>query len=162
MKTNSVASPRFPRSLGAGWKSTAAAVLLSFVTGSLLTAWLMRGKPVSADNNRLFQLMIYHTVPGKAPALWSIFRDVSKLQAKHHLDVVGYWVPTPDSEWKDRFVYLIAHDNHESAEANWKALHEDPAFLPYRKAAEPLIEKVQGEYQVDEVYLRATDFSAMK
>jgi hypothetical protein len=162
MNTNGVAPVRIARLPGAGWKGTAAAVLLSFVTGSLLTARLMCGNPVSADNHRLFQLMIYHTVPGKAPALESIFRDVSKLQAKHHLNVVGYWAPAPDSEWRDRFVYLIAHDNHESAEANWQALHEDPAFLPYRKAAQPLIEKVRGEYQVDEVYLRATDFSAMK
>jgi NIPSNAP len=137
-------------------------VLLSFAAGSLLTHWLMRGNTASADSPRLFQLMIYHTAPGKVPALESVFRDVSRLQAKHHLDVVGYWVPTPDSEWKDAFVYLVAHKNREDADANWKALHADPAFLPYRKAAEPLIEKVQGDYHVDEVYLQPTDFSAMK
>jgi len=37
--------------------------------------------------------MIYHTAPGKAPALESIFRDVAKLQTKHNLNVAGYWVP---------------------------------------------------------------------
>jgi hypothetical protein len=43
-----------------------------------------------------------------------------------------------------------------------RALHADPEFLPYRKSAEPLIEKVNGDYNVDEVYMRPTDFSAMK
>ena len=136
--------------------------LLSFAAGSLLTSWLVRVNPAAADDHHVFQLMVYHTVPGKVPALESIFREVSKLQAKHHLDVVGYWVPVQDSEWKDTFVYLVAHPNREEVETNWKALHEDPAFLPYRKAAEPLIEKVHDEFQVDEVYLRPTDFSAMK
>ena len=63
--------------------------LLSFAAGSLLTARLMHLNQVRADSNRVFQLMVYHTLPGKVPALESIFRDVSKLQAKHDLNVVG-------------------------------------------------------------------------
>jgi hypothetical protein len=106
--------------------------------------------------------MIYHTVQGKVPALESIFRDVSKLQAKHDLDVVGYWVPNNDPAWKDTFIYVVAHPSLDEAKKNWEALHADPAFLPYRKAAEPLVEKVNDEYRVDEVYMRPTDFSATR
>jgi len=144
-----------------GWL-TCAIALLSFVAGSLLTGRLMRTQPVSADGNHVFELMVYHTVPGKVPTLESIFRDVSKLQAKHHLNVVGYWVPTEDSEWKNTFVYLVSHTSREDGELNWKALHADASFPLYRKSAEPLIEKVNDEFQVDEVYMRPTDFSAMK
>jgi hypothetical protein len=78
------------------------------------------------------------------------------------LNVVGYSIPYDDPAWKNTFVYLVAQPSQAEAEANWKALHADPAFLPYRKAAEPLIEKVNGEYHVDEVYMHPTDFSAMK
>jgi hypothetical protein len=148
------------------WKCEAwtlcGAALLSFATGSLLTARMMRLNPVRADNNRVFELMIYHALPGKGPELESVFRGVSKLQAKYDLKVVGYWVPTDDPAWKDTFIYLVAHPNLDEAKKNWHALHADPAFPAYRKAAEPLIEKVNEEYKVDEVYMRPSDYSAMK
>jgi len=144
-----------------GWITFGIAVL-SFAAGALLAGRLMHLRSVSADSNHVFELMVYHTMPGKAPALESIFRDLSKLQQTHDLKVVGYWVPTEDSEWKNTFVYLISHASREDGEANWKALHADPAFPPYRKAAEPLIEKVNNEFRVDEVYMRPSDFSSMK
>ena len=144
-----------------GWTLFGSA-LVSFLAGSLFTAGLAHVRAVSADSNRVFELMIYHTVPGKVPALESIFRDVSKLQAKYKLQIVGYWVPNEDPAWQNTFVYLVVHPTREEAEANWRALHADPEFLPYRKSAEPLIEKVNGQYNVDEVYMRPTDFSALK
>ena len=57
--------------------------LVSLAAGWMVTARLMHLKQVKADSNRVFELMVYHTTPGKVPALESIFRDVSKLQAKH-------------------------------------------------------------------------------
>jgi hypothetical protein len=47
-----------------GWMVCVAA-LVSFAAGSLLTARLMHQEQVRADSNRVFELMIYHTVPGK-------------------------------------------------------------------------------------------------
>jgi NIPSNAP protein len=136
--------------------------LLSFAAGSLLTARLMHVNQVRADSNRVFELMVYHTVPGKVPALESIFRDVSKLQAKHDLNVIGYWVPNDDPAWANTFVYLVVHPSQEEAKKNWHALHADPGFPQYREQAIPLIEKVNDQFHVDEVYMRPTDFSAMK
>ena len=144
-----------------GWIFLGSA-LVSFVAGSLFTARLAQVKEARADSNRVFELMIYHTLPGKVPALESIFRDVSKLQAKYNLNVVGYWVPNEDPAWKNTFVYLVAHPSRKEADANWHALHADPEFPPYRKSAEPLIEKANGDYKVDEVYMRPSDFSAMR
>jgi hypothetical protein len=144
-----------------GW-SVWATALISFAAGSLITAYLTHLNRVRADSNRVFELMIYHTVPGKVPALESIFRDVSKLQDKHDLKVVGYWVPNDDPAWANTFIYLVAHPSREEAKKNWNALHADPAFPEYRKQAAPLIEKVDEGYRVDEVYMRPTDYSAMK
>lgn len=143
------------------WKVCAIA-LLCFAAGSLLTARLIHLNQVRAESNRVFELMIYHTVPGKVPALESIFRDVSKLQSKHDLNVVGYWVPNENPAWNNTFIYLVIHPSREEADKNWQALHADPAFPPYRKAAEPLIEKVNDEFHVEEVYMRAADFSAIR
>ena len=136
--------------------------LLSFASGSLLTDRLMHLNQVRADSNRVFELMIYHTVPGKVPALESIFRDVAKLQAKHDLNVIGFWVPTDDPAWANTFIYVVAHPSQEEAKKNWAALHADPAFPEYRKQAAPLIEKVAEEYKVDEIFMRPTDYSAIK
>ena len=135
---------------------------VAFVAGSLFTIHCTHLQTVKADSSRVFELMIYHTLPGKAPALESVFRDVSKLQIKHHLNPVGYWLPEDDSAWKNTFISLVAHPSLEEASKNWDALHTDPAFLPYRKAAAPLIEQVRGDYNVDEIYMRPTDYSALK
>jgi hypothetical protein len=144
-----------------GWIVCATA-LVSFAAGSLLTARLMYLSQVRADSNRDVELMVYHTLPGKVPELESIFRDVSKLSAKHGLDVVGYRVPNDDPAWANTFVYLTAHPSREEANKNWDALPADPAFPHYRQQAAPLIKKDAEGYQVDEVSLRPTNYSAMK
>lgn len=137
--------------------------LVSCTAGSFFTARLMHVRQVRADSDRVFELMIYHTLPGKAPALEAIFRDASKLQSDHGLKVVGYWVPSgEDPGWANTFVYLLAHSSRDEAKKNWHALHADPAFQPYVKAASELIEKSGEHYKVDEVYMHPTDFSAMK
>ena len=144
-----------------GWAICGIA-LLSFVAGCLLTLWLSRARQAKADSTRVFELMVYHTMPGQVPALESIFRDVSQMQAKYSLNVIGYWVPSENPAWANTFIYLVAHPSREEAKKNWAALHADPAFPPYRKQAAELLEKVNGEYHVDEVYMRPTDFSAMQ
>jgi len=136
--------------------------LVSFAAGLLLSARLMHLSQVTAGSDRVFELLVYHTVPGKVPALESIFRDVSKLQEKHDLKVIGYWVPNDDPAWANTFIYLVAHPSQEEAKKHWAALHADPAFPQYRNQAVPIIEKVDEKYKVDEVYMRPTDYSAMK
>jgi len=148
------------------WKFTGWPVLgialLFFAAGSLVTARWMHLKQVRADSNRVFELMVYHTIPGKGPELESIFRDLSKLMAKHDLNVIGYWVPTDNPDWKETFIYVVAHPSLAEAKKNWDALHSDPEFLPYRKAAVPLVDKAGEKYGVDEVFMRPSDFSALR
>lgn len=144
------------------WKSKAWIVcgtaLISFAARSFLTARLMHLNQVRADSNRVFELDVYHAVPGKVPALESRFRGASKLISRHNLHVVGYWVPDDDSVWANTFVYLVVHHSGDEANKNWDAFHTDPAFQEYVNSehANKLIEKV------DELHMRPTDFSAMK
>jgi hypothetical protein len=139
-----------------------AAVLLALSSAAVLTASAAGPDPAAHPAERVFELMIYHTLPGKAPALEAVFRRCAPLQAQHHLDVIGYWAPDDDPAWTNTFVYLIAHPDRASADAHWHALHSDPAFQSCRNAAAPLIEKLNDDYRVDEIYMRPADFSAMR
>ena len=145
------------------WKfkrwTVCAVALVSFGAGSLITARLMHINQVRADSNRVFELRVYHTVPGTVPELESRFRDtLSKLLAKHDLNVVGYWVPEDAPAWDNTFIYIVAHRSREEAKKNWDAMRADPAFQEVIKAeqANKTVEKI------DETYMRPTDFSPMK
>ena len=133
--------------------------LLSFAAGSLFTARLARIDQVRADNNRVFELRVYHTLPGKVPELESRFRDTtSKLLSKHDLNVVGYWVPEDAPAWDNTFIFMLAHPSREEAKKNWDAFLADPGFQEVLKTeqADKTVEKI------DVTYMRPTDFSALK
>jgi hypothetical protein len=145
-----------------GWKSrrwtVCGIVLVSFAAGSLVTARLGHVNQVRADSNHVFELRVYHAVPGKVPALESRFRDTtSKLLAKHDLKVVGFWVPE-DAPWDNTFIFLLAHPSREEAKKNWDAFAADPRFQEVVKSERT--EKTVEE--VDVTYMRPTDFSPMK
>jgi len=149
------------RSQFISWKSKGRTVwviaLASFVAGLLVAARLSRLNQVSAESNRVFELRVYHAVPGKLLALESRFRDkTSKLLAKHNLNVVGYWVTEDASE--NSFIWIVADSSREEAKKNWAAMGADPEFQEVIKGeqAEKLVEKV------DVTYLRPTDFSPIK
>ena len=133
--------------------------LVSFAAGSLITARLAHVNQVRADSNRVFELRVYHAVPGKVPALESRFRDTaSKLLAKHDLKAVGYWVPDDAPAFDNTFVYILAHPSREEAKKNWDAMHADPGFQEMAKSeqTDKLVEKV------DSTYMHPTDFSPME
>ena len=145
------------------WKSkgrtVCAIALLSFTAGSLITARLAHTDQVRADSNRVFELRVYHTVPGKVPELESRFRDtLSKLLDKHNLNVVGFWVPEGAPAWDNTFIFMVAHSSREEAKKNWDGMRADPEFQEVLKAeqANKTVEKI------DETYMRPTDFSPMK
>ena len=141
-----------------GWTVSVIA-LVSFVAGSLITARLAYLNQVRADSNRVFELRVYHAVPGKVPALEARFRDTaSKLLAKHDLKALGYWVPDGAPAWDNTFIYILAHPSREEAKRNWDEMRADPEFQQMAKSeqTDKLVEKV------DLTYMNPTDFSPMK
>lgn len=132
--------------------------LFSFAAGLLANRFAGTNQ-VNADQNRVFELRIYHAVPGKLPALESLFRSTaSKLLARHHLDAVGYWVPEDSPVSDPTFIYLLAHSSREAAKQNWDAMRSDPDFQAMLKSeqADKHVEKI------DSIYMRPSDFSPMK
>ena len=145
------------------WKSNLWAVLgvglVCFAAGSLVSLRLTQLQHVKADSSRVFELRVYHVVPGKLPALESRFRDTtSKLLAKHDLKVVGDWVPEGNPDWNNTFVDILVHPSLEEGKKNWDAMMADPEFQEVIKSeqANKLVEKI------DSTYMRPTDFSPMK
>ena len=141
-----------------GW-TIGGVALLSFAAGSFTSARLAHLSQVRADSNRVFELRIYHAVPGKLPALESRFRDtVSKLLAKHDLKAVGYWVPEDAPTSDDTFIYILAHPSREEGKKNWDAMFADPEFQEMVKSeqADKLVEKVNS------TFMRPADFSPTK
>jgi hypothetical protein len=143
------------------WKSkcfTACGIgLFAFAAGSLVTGRLLHADDVKADGDRVFELRVYHALPGKLPALESRFRDkTSKMLARHNLKVVGYWVAEDASA--NSFIWIVDDSSREEAKKNWAAMFADPEFQDVIKAeqAEKLVEKV------DVTYMRPTDFSMIK
>jgi hypothetical protein len=135
--------------------------LLSFAAGSLLTARLMHLNQVKADSNRVFELRVYHTVPGKATALQAEFRDkVTKLFARHDLKAVGYWAPEDAPVADNTFVYILAHPSRDEAKKHWDAFRGDPEFQEMMKSQQTPETKIVDK--VDSTYMDPTDFSPMK
>jgi hypothetical protein len=142
------------------WTVSAIAVFC-FAAGALLTARLSRLEQARADSNRVFELRIYHTLPGKATALQSEFRDkVTKMFARHDLNVVGYWAPLDAPASDNTFVYIVAHPSRDEAKEHWAAMQADPEFKEMIKSQQApdakLVEKI------DSTYMAPTDFSPLK
>jgi len=135
--------------------------VLSFAAGLLITARLAHIDQVRADSNRVFEMHVYHAVPGKLPALESKFRDTtSKLLAKHDLKIVGYWVPEGTPAWENTFIFIVAHSSREEAKKNWDAMRADPDFQELvRENSDPATKLVE---KIDVIYMRPTDFSPMR
>lgn len=149
------------------WKSKALAVcgisLVAFAAGCPVSSDWARATQTNADGDGVFELRIYHAVPGKMPALEARFRDsTAKLLAGHGLNVVGYWVAEDASAshnvLNNTFIFLVAHPSRAQAKKNWAALWADPGFQDLVKSekANKLVESV------DATYMRPTDFSPMK
>jgi hypothetical protein len=134
--------------------------LVAFAAGLFTAGRISHLDEVRADSNRVFELRIYHALPGKLPAMESRFRvTTSRLLVKHDLNVIGYWIPDSKSPaWDNTFVFLLAHSSREEAEKNWREMAADPSF-------EEIIKSEQNERLLDKAdttYMQPTDFSAMK
>ena len=132
--------------------------LVAFAAGSLITARWMPVNQVSADSNRVFELRVYHAVPGKVPALESSFATQVQAARQTRSEGCGLLGARGAPAWDNTFIYLVAHSSREEAKKNWDAMRADPATQELLKSeqADKLVEKV------DSTYMRPEDFSPMK
>jgi hypothetical protein len=107
----------------------------------------------------------YTTTAGHLPNLQARFRDHTRtLFEKHGITNLAYFQFTPDQAGADNtLLYFIAHKDKTSAEKSWLDFRADPVWV----AAKAASEKEAGgsltvENGIQSVFLKATDFSAVK
>ena len=108
---------------------------------------------------KVYELRIYHAVPGKLESLVARFRDhTDKLFAKHGMKSLAYWTALDEPVKSSTFVYILEHPSREAASANWKAFQDDPEWKTVKakfKEKGKLIEKI------DSTFLTLTDVSRL-
>jgi hypothetical protein len=105
----------------------------------------------------VYELRIYHVVPGKIENLVARFRDhTMKLFADHGIKSVAYWTALDEPVKSSTFFYILEHPSREAAAANWKAFQDDREWKRVKAKSEEngkLVEKI------DSTFLTLTDFS---
>ena len=113
-----------------------------------------------AQGQMVYELRTYTTAEGRLPALLQRFGGGEiDLFIKHGMTSVGYWVPDDDELSKNTMVYIVAHDNRESAAASWRAFGGDPLWTEMRAASVadgPIVTNVVNQF------LDPTSFSPMR
>jgi NIPSNAP len=131
-------------------------VALSFAAGALLMNQWTRIEKVRADSNRVFELRVYHTLPGRLPALQSRFREHTlAIFKKHGMTSVGYWTPQDSPASENTLIYILAHDSRAAADKHWTEFRQDPEWMAVSKASEAdgkIVEKVDSTFMVPADY----------
>jgi hypothetical protein len=143
-----------PAEIAEAMESTFASVAVaheSLATGKKGQGGGMGGSTV------VYELRIYHAVPGKIESLVPRFRDhTMKLFADHGIKSVAYWTALDEPVKSSTFFYILEHPSREAAAANWKAFQDDPEWKSVKAKSEEngkLVEKI------DSTFLTLTDFS---
>ncbi|HEV3253668.1 MAG TPA: NIPSNAP family protein [Candidatus Acidoferrales bacterium] len=105
----------------------------------------------------VYELRVYHVVPGKIDDLVARFRDhTMKLFADHGIKSVAYWTALDEPVKSSTFFYILEHPSREAAAENWKTFQDDPEWKRVKAKSEEngkLVEKI------DSTFLTLTDFS---
>jgi len=108
-------------------------------------------------SSTVYELRVYHALPGKLGDLLARFRDhTMQLFERHGIKNVAYWTPTDEPQKGNTLIYILRHPGREAATANWKAFQDDPEWKSVRDKSEAngkLVEKI------DSTFLVLTDFS---
>jgi hypothetical protein len=108
-----------------------------------------------SDPAKVYELRIYHVVPGKLDALVARFRDhTDALFSQHGMKSVAYWTALDDALSGDQgksntFIYILEHPSRDAATANWKAFQDDAEWKAVKAKSEEngkLVEKIDSTF----------------
>jgi hypothetical protein len=133
--------------------------LVSFACGAVFMLGLAAiSQSRAAAPQHVYELRMYHTLPGKMDALKTRFRDHTiEIFNRYHMKSIGYWQPeqNPDS----LLIYVLEHPSREAADKDWAAFNADPEWQKVKAASEAngkIVEKV------DRWFMDPADFSPLK
>ncbi len=106
----------------------------------------------------IYELRIYHCVPGRLPALLNRFDTITlKLWQKHGIRQAGFWTVAIGHSNQDLY-YLLAWETLAERETKWEAFVSDPEWLAARAETEKEGAIVAS---VNNQILQPTSFSAV-
>jgi hypothetical protein len=107
----------------------------------------------------LYELRIYHAMPGRMPALNSRFENHTlKMWKKFGIRQVGFWTQMIGDNTNDLY-YMLAWESLEEREEKWTAFTTNPEWLAIRAETEksgPLVNHISN------MILSPTAYSKMK
>jgi hypothetical protein len=140
--------------------SMLATAVLSFTAGALAISPFVRDQGGHAADDRVFELRVYHTLPGRLPQLQANFRDHNlAFLKKHGITSIGYWTPRDAPAAENTLIFVVAHESREAAARHWTELRDDPEWQAMAKSSEsagPIVEKVES------TFMQATDYSPLR
>lgn len=108
----------------------------------------------------VYQLRTYWAAPGRFADIDERFRTLTmRIFARHGMQVVGFWTPTPRTEESGDLVYLLAFPDQAACDAAWDAFRADPEWQAGRDRTEangPIVAKITS------VMMQATDYSPLR
>ncbi len=107
----------------------------------------------------LYELRVYHAIPGRLPDLLNRFDTITlKLWEKHGIKQVGFWTVGIGESNQD-LIYMLQWESLADREKRWSAFASDPEWLAARRKTEengPLVASLANSI------LHPTKFSAMR
>ncbi|HQT39551.1 MAG TPA: NIPSNAP family protein [Acidocella sp.] len=107
----------------------------------------------------VYELRIYHCLPGKMPLLLKRFEaNTLPLWEKHGIVQAGFWTVDVGPSNHDLY-YLLAWDSLAERERKWNEFQADPQWIAERAASEvdgPILAGISNQF------LKPTRFSAVK
>jgi hypothetical protein len=107
----------------------------------------------------LYELRIYHCLPGRLPKLLQRFETVTlELFEKHGIRPAGFWT-VQIGEGNNDLHYFLAWESLAEREQKWAAFQADPAWQAARAESErdgPIIGSIKS------MILQPTAFSTVK
>ncbi|MGQ9575190.1 MAG: NIPSNAP family protein [Thermoguttaceae bacterium] len=103
--------------------------LASVVAMAWAASGLLRAADQPAAKQRVFELRVYVTNPGKLEALHKRFREhTNRLFQRHGIELVGYWTPAEGPESENTLIYIVAFPSREAQAKSWAAFKADPEW----------------------------------
>ena len=107
----------------------------------------------------IYELRIYHCLPGRLPALLERFEKVTlELWKRHGIRQAGFWTVLIGPS-NHALYYLLAWESLAEREQKWTAFIRDPEWLEKRAQSEkdgPILANVES------MILEPTAFSALR
>jgi hypothetical protein len=107
----------------------------------------------------IYELRVYHCVPGRLPALLKRFETITLgLWEKHGIRQAGFWTVLVGESSQD-LVYLVQWESMADREKKWTAFQNDPEWIAKRNETErdgAIVASVSNSF------LAPTGFSSVK